>query len=166
MSVIRLNITWNHKKKQYKSSEFTIHNINRTEKPDNVELVLSMDALNVNDKAKMQLAIPSKSDFSFHAYDHQYSNQEMRLVFTDPLQTSQNLEGLIDIKGRTISQYKIIANTVVIYFKNESYGYFDMNILPGIKNLAGYPLKDSYTKEVFFAPPAPAVPMYIMHNRA
>ena len=153
-----LPITWSHKNTASGNSEFTIRNIKRADKLETVDLILSMEALNVSDEATLQLAIPSKSDFSFHSSRIQNSwNKKLELIFTDPLLKDQNLSGLVEVKGRTIDQIKIIGNTVEVFFKNENYGYFDLKIRPGIKNLAGFPLKDSYEKELFYAPPTPSV---------
>lgn len=153
---VQLPVSWIHEKRGKRKSTFTINNIKRTETPTNVDLTLSMEPLNVNDKSELKLAIPSKSDFSFHAFKID-NNQNLKLTFTDPLITNQNLSGLIEIEGRQIKSIKANGNIVDVYFENESYGYFNLKIHPGIKNLGDYPLKDSYTKELFFAPPAPSV---------
>ncbi len=153
-----LPISWSHKKPGAGNSKFTIRNISRADKPENVDLILSMESINVADEAKLQLAIPSKSDFSFHTYRIESSwNKKLSLTFTDPLQADQNLSGLIEISDRKIDQIKIIGNQVEVFFKDENYGYFDLTIRPGIKNLAGYPLKDRYEKELFYTPPTPAI---------
>ncbi len=152
----KLNITWTHQKNNKRRSQFTIHNIERREDPDFVNVELSMEAINVKDKADLRLAIPSTSDFSFHNY-RIVNNNHLKITFTDPLQKNQKIDGLINVKGRIITQTKINNNHVEVYFKNENYGYFDLSISPGIKNMAGFPLRDTYTKELFFTPPKPKV---------
>ncbi len=151
-----LRITWDHGKSSRLLSKFTIHDIQRKDEPDAVDLTLSMDALNVKDKAILSLAVPSKSDFSFNSLQI-VNNQHLKLIFTDPLLSSQPLNGIINVKGREVASTKINKNIVEVFFEHENYGYFDLNINPGIKNLAGYDLKDSYQKELFFTPPKPRV---------
>jgi len=151
-----LRVIWNHGEKFARESNFSIVNVKRTEEVRKLDLVLSMGALNVDDEARMKLMVPSKSDFSFHSLEIIDGNS-MNLFFTDPLLQNQNIDGLFRIKGREIKSTKIHNNSVRIYFQNEMFGNFDLEILPGIKNLAGYPLKDDYTKPIFFSPPVPSV---------
>ncbi len=152
-----LRIGWDHNGKNSRQSDFTIYDVERKDITGKVNLTLSMDALNVDDKGEMQLVVPSKSDFSFHAFKLIDDDKSLELYFTDPLEPNQDLSGLIKIPGRKISRTKIYQNRVNVYFENVQFGEYNLEILPGIKNLAGYPLKDSYTKPVFFKPPAPRV---------
>jgi len=150
-----LSINWDHNKnKRY--SDFKIINIERKDDPGEVDLKLSMAPLNIKDEANMKVNIPSKSDFSFHSYKI-VSNQHVEVNFTDPIKVSQILDGLISVKGRKINRIKIINNTVHVYFKYVEYGNFELKISPGIKNIANFPLKDSYTRKLFFAPLKPVV---------
>lgn len=151
-----LQIIWDHDKKHTRQSKFTILNVKRADEPEEIALELSMAALNVNDKARMTLAVPSKSDFSFHTYKI-LNNQHIQLTFTDPLIESQDLTGIISISDRPINQIKIYKNQVDIFLADDNYGKFQLNIRPGIKNLANFPLKDSYEEALFFAPPNPRV---------
>jgi len=140
-----------------RSSHFVIQDIERKSTPGLVDLNLSMEPLNVDDRSSMQLAVPSQSEFSVHGIDYGEGSQMLEVIFTDPILVDQSLLGLITVEGRTIQQYKVINNKVQIFFKDESYGYFDLKVLPGIKNIAGHPLKGSFEKELFFKPPLPQV---------
>lgn len=151
----KLQINWNHDKNQRKSN-FTITNIERKDEPGEVDLKLSMEPLNIKDEAKLKVNIPSKSDFSLHSYSIN-SNQHIEVHFTDPIKSNQLLDGLITVKGRVINRMNIVNNTVHVYFKYVEYGNYELKISPGIKNIANFPLKDSYIRKVFFAPLKPTV---------
>ena len=151
-----LNIRWTHNTNRT-SSKFVIQNIARKTTPGKVDLDLSMEPYNVDDKSSMQLAVPSQSEFSVHGTELSSGVKHLKVIFTDPILADQNLLGLINVKGRTVQQYKIINNIVHVYFKDESYGYHDLEVLSGIKNIAGHPLKGNFEQELFFQPPLPNV---------
>ena len=152
----KLPVTWSHPTSNKRVSGFTIRDIKRRDEPGLVDIKLSMSPINVNDEANLKVIIPSKSDFSLHSYRIE-SNQHVILNFTDPIKKSQDLTGLINVKGRKIKNISVSYNEVNVYFDKVDYGYFDLVILPGIKNLANFPLKDKYTRKLFFSPPKPKV---------
>ncbi len=153
----RLQINWDHKdNNNSRTSDFTILGIKRKDNPDLVKLKLSMSPINVNDESELQLPIPSRSDFSLHNI-HIHSNKHIRITFTDPLQEDQNITGLINVIDREILKTNIKHNYIDVYFKEEQFGRFNVTLIPGIKNLAGFDQKDEYTRELFFAPPSPSV---------
>ncbi len=152
----QLAITWRHASSR-SSSQFVIQNIARKSTPGIVDLDLSMEPYNVDDRSSMQLAVPSQSEFSVHGTELRNGVKLLNVIFTDPILADQKLEGLINVKGRTVQQFKVINNTVQVFFKDESYGYHDLEVLPGIKNIAGHPLKGNFEQELFFQPPLPNV---------
>lgn len=151
-----LSIRWSHASNK-RSSQFVIQRIARKETPGLVDLNLTMEPYHVDDRSSLQLAVPSQSEFTVHGTEQREGSQFLEVIFTDPILVDQNLQGLINVKGRTIQQHKVIDNRIQVFFKDESYGYFDLEILPGIKNLAGHPLKGNFEKELFFDPPLPTV---------
>ncbi len=151
-----LNISWDHPKNEKDKSYFQVYKIERQDKAGEIKLLLDMNTINVKDQSTLTLPIPSKSDFSLHSAKHN-NNNVVELVFTDPLDKSQNLTGLITVTDRKIDQIKVISNKIVVYFSDNKYGKHTVNIEPGIKNIAGYKLKDSYEKPIFFAPPKPTI---------
>lgn len=153
---VTLPIRWLHKKnKGY--SQFTISDIKRSPSPGTVDLSLSMAPYQVDDQSTMQLAVPSQSDFSLLGVGNIQGNRMVEVSFTDPLHKEQRLDGLVTVDGRSISRFKVISNKIQVYFKGENYGYFKLSVLPGIRNIAGHPSKDSYTEDLFFRPSLPSV---------
>ncbi len=142
--------------RDYRGIDFSISGIKRKDDASSVKLILSMEPLNVDDKAEMSIHIPSKSDFSFHSLAYE-SNKHLILSFTDPIKTDQVLDGLIKVSGRRIKNMKVHDNSIDVFFENVDYGEFKLNILPGIKNIAGFKLKDATERILFFAPPKPSV---------
>lgn len=151
----KLNVLWTHDKNK-RFSDFIITNINRTDETGIVDINLSMKPINVDDEANLKVLVPSKSDFSLHSYSIN-SNQHVVVNFTDPIKSSQVLNGLIVVKGRTIKNMTVENNSVHVYFDNVDYGNYELKILPGIKNIANFPLKDGYNRKLFFAPQKPSV---------
>ncbi len=150
-----LDIEWNHDNK-FKKSFFTIKNIKRTDKQEVIKVKLSMAGIGEDESATHELIIPSKADFTYMRLKNQ-DNDRLTIYFSDPLDKNQNLDGLIKVEGRKILQTKIEFNKVDIYFANNKYGYYDLEILPGIKNEGGFPFKDKVKEQVFYSPPVPFV---------
>ncbi len=151
----KLHIQWKHERKE-KKSNFVIKNIKRTDKQEVIKITLSMASIGENEQAVHELIIPSKADFGYmrHVIN---DNDHMSIFFSDPLDRNQNLTGLFNIKGREINKINIEFNRVDLYFSSNKYGYYDLEILPGISNQAGFPLRDKTSQKVFFNPPMPFV---------
>jgi len=150
-----LNIIWKHSTKENKS-EYTIQNIKRTDQQEQIKIKLSMFAIGEDESATHELIIPSKADFSYMRHVIR-DNDQMSIYFSDPLQKNQNIEGLLKVKGRKILKTNIEFNRIDLYFDNNKYGYYDLEILPGIKNQGGFPFKDKAEHQLFFKPPMPSV---------
>ena len=106
-----------------------------------------MSPIGINKSAKHELAIPSKAQFNF-IKNQVHSSNHMSFYFSDPLKNNQDISGLINLKGRKVRKAQIAHNRVDVFFAKRQYGYFDFEILPGIKNIADFPFKDKKDNEI------------------
>ncbi len=151
-----LRILWGKYNKANKYYEFEVKDIQRKEEAGIIQLKLSMAPINVKEEIHFKVMVPSKSDFSLHSTTIE-SNQHLALHFTDPIKSHQLLNGMIHVQGRKIRSIKVVNNTIHVYFKDDVYGKHALEIQAGIHNIADFPLKDTYKRTLFFAPPKPEV---------
>ena len=151
-----LEIDWQFHVKGKKKSTFTIKNIKRTEQAETIDVQLNMEELGVNEMASHQLLIPSKSDYSFQELSI-VSNKNLTIYFSDPLDQHQDLRGLVKVEGRKIKSTNIHHNAINVFFRDESFGHYNVEVSGRVKNIAGFELKDKITKEVFYNPAFPSV---------
>ena len=152
----KLPVRWEAFEKNRREVQFEISNIKRSNIEGKVDITLSMQPINVEDEAELHVIVPSKSDFSLYATKIE-SNRHLALYFTDPIKSGQILDGLVRVEGRRIGSLRVSHNTIDVYFSDTKYGEYPVNISPGILNIAGFPLKDTYKRNLFFAPPKPHV---------
>lgn len=159
---VKLDIKWQ-LPGDARECEFTIMGARRGDEPSEVIVTFNMEALNVDDNIEFKLPVPSKRDFSLYGIKL-HDNRHIEVTFTDPLNSTQDLTGLIAVAGREIQQFKINHNKVDIYFREESFGKFELKTFPGIRNAANFSLMDEYTRDLFFAPPVPDVHITVDGN--
>lgn len=86
----------------------------------------------------------------------------MDIVFSDPLDPSQNLNGLVAVSDRysenavDVSDMRIIDNVLRIYDNNDR-DVTSVHILPGVSSLDGERLEDGWTKSIDIPTPLPSV---------
>ncbi|WP_029489598.1 Ig-like domain-containing alpha-2-macroglobulin family protein [Aquimarina agarivorans] len=136
-----------------KKFSFKIDSIKRFE-ADNI-LKIKWDGKAINSKSKGSRAFVITGKSNFKLLDIKVFNdgkQSIELSFSDPIDTSQNLKGLVQFLNTTQSDYtyKIKSNLVTVYPKSYQTEKLDIEIFKGIKNTSGYNLKDSIVRTVYF----------------
>lgn len=152
-----LNIKWTHNADRKKHT-FEIDSIQRLENEGKVLVEWNGNPYEIKGSGKDTIIIPGLKDFRFiEHYTVQSGDQYVRLLFSDPLLTTQNLDGLIRFSDDSRLKFIIENNEVRVYPSSRLRGVKNVMIEPGIKNIAGYKtiLKD--VLEVRFEELKPAV---------
>ncbi|MFM1930856.1 MAG: hypothetical protein RL226_159, partial [Bacteroidota bacterium] len=150
-----LSIAWRHIDAQ--THEFTIDSIVRTEKAGEISMLLNGAPLNSETNESFTQRIAGLSEFSvFQSYVVQQPEQHAVIVFSDPLESNQNLSGLIQINGIDFRSV-INGNELKIYPTNRLNGQVDIEIFPGLINRAGYKSEDNLLLSFFFDSHKPEV---------
>lgn len=130
-----LEITWQHSPDQL-VHDFTVRNVSRSEKASAVELKWNGSPLGVNLKDARSVEVPSLSDFKVMDARVVHDQQQYILLhFSDPLQESQSLNGLVrlsDYGGNF--RFLIDGNRVRVYPANQLGGERKVTVSPGVKN--------------------------------
>ncbi len=151
-----LDIDWHHGNDQ-RYHNFTIKGIKRQKDSSHVRLTWSGKPIGVDKRGERIIHVPAQSDFKLiSASPHQGETQYIELHFSDPLMPSQNLDGLVR-SGKSDLKFRISNNTVRIYSPERWNGEVEIKVEPGIRNRAGYRLKESSSYTLFFREIKPEV---------
>lgn len=141
------------------SHYFTVSNINRSSKASAVELAWNGKPLGVDIKASQKMEVPAIGDFKvLTTRVVQDQEQYLLLHFSDPILSSQNLDGLIRIQNSPGAlRYIINGNQVRVYPTLRLAGRYTVQVSAGIKNAAGQSMSNAGVYAVTFENPQPAV---------
>lgn len=151
-----LKITWNHLGDT--DHEFTIENINRTEHASEVALTWNGSTIGVNKKGETKTKIPALGDFQVLSVTPQVGAEQYILItYSDPLDPSQELKGLITTDQQCELKFIIENNFIQVYPSKKIIGAFELTLHAGIKNVLGYASKKEEKYVLVFEQVKPAV---------
>ncbi len=137
---------------------FTVDSIKRLDREQ--KLLVSWDGVNIHSfsKGQKEITVTSLGDFTVsQAKVIDEEDQRVELRFSEPLKARQNLKGIVTIDGIEDLTYKIDFNVLQIYLPNRYLGYKELKVRTGVKNIAGYRMNETYTRQLRFREPNPHV---------
>jgi uncharacterized protein YfaS (alpha-2-macroglobulin family) len=137
---------------------FSIDSIQRTEKENIVNIDWDGKPIELTEHGSEKVTIPALSDFKLmQTQVNQEPEQFIKLIFSDPLMKSQNLEGLIRMENGVSLTYAVNDNEIRIYPAVRQKGSVKLNLEEGIKNIMGFRFKESQAITIAFESVKPAV---------
>ncbi|NPA68585.1 MAG: hypothetical protein GXO50_08255 [Chlorobi bacterium] len=161
-----LTIEGNNKKYKIKWSSdidntkhtFIIDSIERFNKPVKILLKWDGESIGAEKKDETEITIPAIGDFNLISSKvTQYPEQYLQLQFTDPLDETQNLNGLISVEGINNLRYIIDDNNIKVYANERINKIRKVKIFEGIKNVLGYKLTTDTSFKMAFEALKPEV---------
>ncbi len=145
-----LPIEWEHRNEENRHL-FSVKSIERKQNFSTVELFWNGKSIRVDEKGKQLIEIPAVSDFKLMETRiiHQ-PEQQVKLIFSDPVDSKQDLEGLIEIKVNTTTELGVDGNQVTVYLSERLAGVYNMVVDGNIRNQEGKSLSQSYNRELDF----------------
>ena len=151
-----LSVTWNHAA-DGTLHQFTVEEIQRGEAASEVILESDGEALDVDREDDTKVEVPALGDFKITQSEVvQGEEQYVLLHFSDPLQESQDLNGLIRLNTVPL-KFIVEENRVKVYPTEQQAGTQELSITRGVKNILGYPLPNTTTVSLSFAQTKPSV---------
>lgn len=139
---------------------FKIDSLERKVEDTSLRVLWNGSPIGSNSKGDREITITGKNNFKvLNVEVLDTDKQHIEISFSDPIQKSQDLKGLIQFSNtqRRRFTYKVNNNIVTIYptasFKNK----VDIEVFKGIKNVSGYSLKNGFTKTLHFEQIKPEV---------
>ncbi|MBI9065954.1 MAG: alpha-2-macroglobulin [Salinivirgaceae bacterium] len=152
-----LNITWEHLGDGRKHN-YTVENIVRGKKKCNVILQWNGEAIGSNDSGDEIIEIPPLGEFNvFDLSIVQQPQQCITIYFSDPLNQTQELDGLIHLKSGANVKLVINQSQIKVYPETRLTESTEIIVEQGVRNIMDYQLKERYVKEVKFSSIKPNV---------
>ncbi|MCS6832731.1 MAG: MG2 domain-containing protein, partial [Flammeovirgaceae bacterium] len=136
---------------------FYIDSVRRTEQEGSVLLSWDGEKIGSKEKGEKTFTIPALGDFRVLEVEvFQNPSQHISVLFSDPLDNNQNLNGLVRLSNGAAIRYNISQNQLKIYPTQRQTGKTQL-MLSSIKNSLGYKIPDELTYTVVFQDIKPAV---------
>ena len=145
-----LTVQWEHKVSENRHL-FSIRDIKRNDKTSTVDLSWNGKVVDVKVKGEKEIAVPASNEFKLIGINviHQ-PEQQIKLLFSDPLNASQDMVGLVDLRGAWAPEVGVDGNQLTVYLKDRLIGKFDLIVDPNIKNAEGQSLSKKIVEEINF----------------
>jgi hypothetical protein len=146
-----LKVDWKHSGDQL-VHYFTVKSVNRGKQPSEVKLAYDGNAIGVKEDKSETYKIPQVDKFTvMDAEVVQLPEQYIRIVFSDPLNKSQNLDGLISIdEYEGTLRFIIEDNTVRVYPDQTLNGDYRVRVASGVQNTKGNTFAETTVWDVTF----------------
>ncbi|WP_439182207.1 MG2 domain-containing protein [Carboxylicivirga taeanensis] len=152
-----LEIQWQHQSSE-KQHAFEVKGVERSEQSSALLLEYNGKAVGVDKSDRDEVEVPSLTDFKVtDVRVVMQPEQYVLVVFSDPLDERQNINGLIDISEASRLRYVIERNRVKVYPSYRLTGTHKVTVAEGIKNILGYVHKASKSYDMVFATPKPEI---------
>ncbi len=152
-----LSIKWTHDDNR-REHFFVCEDIVRQDDHSEVSIQWNGDPIGVDKEGERVIPVPPFSSFSvLQARAVQGEEQFVEIRFSDPLNRSQDLRGLIQVDNRTDLRYTIDQSIVRVYSATPWSGKVTISVNPGIRNDRGSRLEQAKVLEVIFEEIKPLV---------
>ncbi|UTW63513.1 hypothetical protein KFE98_05005 [bacterium SCSIO 12741] len=141
-----------------KHHEFVIDSVLRGDAQTQFLIEWDASDLDLEIEGQEEQVIPAINDFTLIKSEViQHPKQFLRLVFSDPLNASQTLKGMIKIGRYDDFDYNVENNEVKVYPKKRFSGWQTVQLFSGIENSLGYKTQETVSRSVHFEDIKPAV---------
>lgn len=152
----KMGIVWDHS--DMLIHKFTVTNIERTGKAQKLEITWNGTSAGIKQKGSSVITIPSLDEFIVIDYlVTRGETQKIDIVFSDPIDTRQETEGLIWFSPHYELTLSINSNIISLFPALTLSGITELNIEPSIRNTGGATLSASFIQKIDFNPVLPAI---------
>ncbi|MDR2010743.1 MAG: hypothetical protein LBQ22_09705 [Bacteroidales bacterium] len=130
---------------------FTIHDIVRTNNDQTLYINYNGNPIGATNKGQIKFPIPPVYEFKvLDIQVYQFPEQYINIIFSDPVEEQQLLEGIITLEGINNLKYIIVDNNVKVVPPERLVKDYTLEINNSIKNIHGKKLNNSIIKTVTF----------------
>lgn len=145
-----LKIEWEHRPEE-NLHLFSIKNIERKRSASSVKVSWDGDVVDVNNEGKQEIEIPATGDFRLlETRIIQQPEQQVKLYFSDALDSKQDLEGLVEVKASAANKLAVDGNQVTVYLGERLSGICSLDVNRNIRNKEGQSLPQDYVSSLEF----------------
>ena len=152
----KMPLVWDHS--DMLVHRFTVTGIIRTESPQKLELSWDGSQAKVRQKGNAFVLIPAAGDFRVtDIIAAQGGSRSIDIVFSDPVDASQETEGIIWLSPATEMSVSINSNVVSIFPVSLPEGPFELNVETSLRNKKGASLSSPFQKQIDLSPVMPSI---------
>ncbi|MDF1695177.1 MAG: MG2 domain-containing protein [Saprospiraceae bacterium] len=153
-----LQINWTHSNGGF-FHRYEVTGIERKDTPSELNLLWNDNSFNSGFKGDRTIVIYPEGEFEVVSAEvAKGNNRKISLSLTDPVNKSQDLNGLIKIKDYNGGfKYDITGSVIHVYPQNKVVSPFSIIVNKSILNTSGKKLKKAYSSELSFDPIKPAI---------
>ncbi|HET6556155.1 MAG TPA: MG2 domain-containing protein [Prolixibacteraceae bacterium] len=145
-----LSIQWQHLESENRHL-YTVTGIERKSTVSKVFLSWNGNDIDVKEKGERTVEIPALNVFSLvSALVTNQPEQQLKLIFSDPIDANQDLEGLVWLKGISGPEIGQDGNQLTIYLRERLSGGQELIIDKNIKSVNGQSLPGDIVKKIDF----------------
>ena len=152
----KMEMTWDHSVNLV--HKFTVADITRTDKAR--ELILAWDGTSsgVKQKGSTVVSIPPSGEFTvIDVKTRTGENPGIDIIFSDPVDASQELDGLVYLEPSADATITINSNVVTLIPSNALQGIIKLNVETSVKNSEGKGLASPYSTNLDFSGVNPGI---------
>ncbi|MBN2317622.1 MAG: hypothetical protein JXR49_01010 [Acidobacteria bacterium] len=152
-----LTVSWNHNRNR-RNHSFTVEGVVRGNNPSTVTIRWNGSCIGVDRRSEQVVLVPALSTFSvLQARAVQGEEEYVEIRFSDPVDSRQDLRGLIQIDGRNDLRFSREQNIIRAYSSSSWTGTCTVTVNPGIRNVLGHYLPEGKVLNVVFREILPEV---------
>ena len=152
----KMNVMWDHS--DILIHKFTVLDIPRSGNAQRLELSWDGTQAKVRQKGNAFVNIPAKGEFKvIDLIRDQGEDQKIDVVFSDPVDASQETEGLVWTSPANELSLSINSNIVTITPVSRPEGILEVNVETSLKNINGASLSSPFRTQIDFSPALPAI---------
>ncbi|MBT8220415.1 MAG: hypothetical protein KJP00_11345 [Bacteroidia bacterium] len=130
---------------------YAISGIERKNNASAVAIRISGKAIGSPSQSEIEVPIPAIGEFKLlQTIAHKEPEQYIELIFSDPLDEKQNLQGLITLSTNANLRLTRNVNIIHAYPGSRQAGEVTVNVSTGIQNFSGANLPEGYTETIAF----------------
>lgn len=154
-----LTMTWEHEPNGLYHT-FTVDSVLRDETSSTVEIIWNGKGIGAADEGSLPFIVPAIGDLALiSATTDSEGEQSATLLFSDPLDASQNMNGLVGIAGAEGVRISVEGNKLVLYPTDRLSGDKQGYVASAVRNVNRRPLGKDLTVELTFEELKPAIRM-------
>jgi Large extracellular alpha-helical protein len=152
----KLDIKWDHSGNLV--HKFIVTGISRSDKLQFLTLSWDGSSAGVKQKGSTLTKIPKVGEFSvLDVKIEPGEGQKMNIVFSDPVDASKNLDGLIYLSNAIATSSSVNSNIVTLVPVNPINGIVTLNVESSVMSIAGAELKSEFTLSFDFTGVKPGI---------
>ncbi len=141
-----------------KRFKFSLKNIVKQKEKTSFNLAFDGQPIDQPRKVNQRIDIPAKSDFSYSKWEYEsYPDQLLTLYFTEPLNSKQELKGLVTLDQSNNMSFEVDGTKLKVYLNTSHTGQDKLVVHRGIQNFEGEKTKVLVEDTIYIDPPRPTI---------